>query len=72
MLDFPDREVQSTFTSRLIKTYAGAGLEDELLAQMDQFEKEFHELRDLLAAGDAEGMKEKMRLSTQRRAYFDK
>ena len=45
---------------------------DELLAQMDQFEKEFHELRELLAAGDAEGMKEKMRLSTARRAYFDK
>ena len=45
---------------------------DELLAQMDQFEKEFHELRDLLADGDVEGMKEKMRLSTQRRAYFDK
>ena len=45
---------------------------DELLAQMDQFEKEFHELRDMLAAGDAEGMKEKMRLSTKRRAYFDK
>ena len=45
---------------------------DELLAQMDQFEKEFHELRDMLAAGDAEGMKEKMRLSTARRAYFDK
>ena len=45
---------------------------DELLAQMDQFETEFHELRDMLAAGDAEGMKEKMRLSTQRRAYFDK
>ena len=45
---------------------------DELLAQMDQFEKEFHELRDMLADGDVEGMKEKMRLSTQRRAYFDK
>ena len=45
---------------------------DELLAQMDQFEKEFHELRDLLADGDVEGMKEKMRLSTTRRAYFDK
>ena len=36
-LDFPDREVQSTFTSRLIKTYAGAGLEDELLAQTRAF-----------------------------------
>ena len=45
---------------------------DELLAQMDQFAKEFHELRDMLADGDVEGMKEKMRLSTQRRAYFDK
>ena len=37
MLDFPDKEVQSTFTSRLIKTYAGAGLEDEILAQMRAF-----------------------------------
>ena len=36
-LDFPDREVQSTFTSRLIKTYAGSGAEDELLAQMRAF-----------------------------------
>ena len=45
---------------------------DELLAQMDQFAKEFHELRDMLADGDVEGMKEKMRLSTTRRAYFDK
>ena len=45
---------------------------DELLAQMDQFEKEFHELRDMLADGDVEGMKAKMRLSTTRRAYFDK
>ena len=45
---------------------------DELLAQMDQFAKEFHELRDMLADGDVEGMKGKMRLSTTRRAYFDK
>ena len=45
---------------------------DELLAQMDQFAKEFGELRNMLADGDVEGMKEKMRLSTQRRAYFDK
>ncbi len=36
-LDFPDREVQSTFTSRLIKSYASAGLGDELLAQMRAF-----------------------------------
>ena len=45
---------------------------DELLAQMDQFAREFRELRDMLAGGDVEGMKEKMRLSTARRAYFDK
>ncbi len=36
-LDFPDREVQSTFTSRLIRLFAGQGLEDEALAQMRQF-----------------------------------
>ena len=28
--------------------------------------------RDMLAAGDREGMREKMRLSTQRRALFDR
>ena len=28
-------------------------------------------LRDMLAEGDAEGLREKMRLSTERRAYFD-
>ena len=45
---------------------------DALLRQMDLFAGEFRQLRDLLAAGDAEGLREKMRLSTQRRAYFDK
>ena len=45
---------------------------DELLAQMDLFAGEFNELRNLLAEGDTEGMKEKMRLSTLRRAWFDK
>ena len=43
-----------------------------LLRQMDAFAAEFRTLRDLLAADDAEGLKEKMRLSTKRRAYFDK
>ncbi len=42
-----------------------------LLEQMDLFEKEFHEMRELLAKDDVEGLKEKMRLSTKRRAYFD-
>ena len=44
---------------------------EALLRQMDLFSKEFSELRDMLAAGDAEGLREKMRLSTERRAYFD-
>jgi prephenate dehydrogenase len=45
---------------------------DALLHQMDIFSKEFDELRRLLAQSDAEGLREKMRLSTRRRAYFDK
>ena len=43
-----------------------------LLEQMDAFIKEFESFRDLLDKGDVEGMKEKMRLSTVRRAMFDK
>ena len=45
---------------------------DDLLRQMDLFSKEFSELRDLLDREDVEGLREKMRLSTQRRAWFDK
>ena len=45
---------------------------EPLLHQMDTFLKEFAAFRDMLAAGDAEGMREKMRLSTERRAMFDK
>ena len=45
---------------------------DELLAQMDLFAGEFQTLRDMLARGDAEGLREKMRLSTERRAWFNK
>ena len=45
---------------------------DDLLEQMDTFAREFGELRDLLAADDVEGLKAKMRLSTERRAYFEK
>ena len=44
---------------------------DDLLRQMDLFIGEFRELRDLLASEDEEGLREKMRLSTERRAYFD-
>lgn len=45
---------------------------DSLLAQMDLFAGKFSELRDALAEGDTEKMKEMMRTSTRRRAYFDK
>ena len=45
---------------------------DELLAQMDLFQGQFTRLREALAAGDTDTMKEMMRLSTRRRAYFDK
>jgi prephenate dehydrogenase len=45
---------------------------DILIKEMDVFAREFAELRNMLANDDVEGMKEKMRLSTKRRAYFDK
>ncbi|MBR5053970.1 MAG: prephenate dehydrogenase [Bacteroidales bacterium] len=45
---------------------------DELLSQMDLFIGKFGELRDALAAGDTEKMREMMRISTERRSYFDK
>ncbi len=45
---------------------------EPLLRQMDAFMHAFSELRDLLEAEDAEGLREKMRLSTERRGYFDK
>jgi prephenate dehydrogenase len=43
-----------------------------LLEEMDRFLEEFTLFRDLLAEGDVEGIREKMRLSTKRRALFDK
>lgn len=45
---------------------------DELLSQMDLFAAKFGELRDALASGDTDKMKEMMRISTERRGYFDK
>ena len=45
---------------------------EALLCQMDKFQKEFALFRNMLAEGDDEGMKEKMRLSTARRGIFDK
>lgn len=45
---------------------------DALIEQMDVFAKEFDALRDMIKNGEVESMKEKMRLSTKRRAIFDK
>lgn len=45
---------------------------DALLRQMENFMSELQVFHDLLQQGDAQRMKEKMRLSTQRRALFDK
>ena len=45
---------------------------DALLAQMETFMEEFRQFHDLLEKGDAQSLKAKMRLSTARRALFDK
>ena len=45
---------------------------EPLLRQMDTFLEELQGFREMLAKGDTEGMRAKMRLSTQRRAAFDK
>ena len=41
-----------------------------LLQHMDSFIREMSQFRDLLAADDREGLKDKMRLSTERHSYF--
>ena len=45
---------------------------DALLCEMDRFSAEFAHLREMLATGDREGMRDMMRRSTARRALFDK
>ena len=45
---------------------------DVLLEQMDMFMAKFAELRTMISDEDADGMREMMRLSTRRRALFDK
>ncbi|MBQ7387245.1 MAG: prephenate dehydrogenase [Clostridia bacterium] len=45
---------------------------DALLREMDAFIEEFTTFRTLLAEGDGEKMREKMRRSTERRSLFDK
>ena len=45
---------------------------EALLREMDGFIKEFILFRDMLASGDCDGMRAKMRSSTERRSLFDK
>ncbi len=45
---------------------------DELLNQMDLFSEKFTELRNALENEDMEKMREMMRISTERRKFFDK
>ena len=45
---------------------------DALLRQIDTFTDEMQTLRDLISAEDREGLRDKMRLSTKRRAAFDR
>jgi prephenate dehydrogenase len=44
---------------------------DELVRQMDLFSENFTLLRDSIAGGDRETIRRMMRLSTERRKYFD-
>lgn len=45
---------------------------EPLLADIDRFINEMKTLRDMLDSGDREGLMEKMKLSTERRAAFNK
>ena len=45
---------------------------DVLIKEMDNFINEFETIRNLLNKEDTDGLREKMKLSTKRRAYFDK
>ena len=45
---------------------------EELLSQMELFSEKFTELKETLKNGDTEKMREMMRISTERRKYFDK
>ena len=45
---------------------------DALLSEMDAFISDFTEFRNMVANGEEEKMREKMRASTKRRSLFDK
>ena len=44
---------------------------DELVRQMDLFSEKFELMRNSIANGDRETIRQMMRLSTERRKYFD-
>lgn len=45
---------------------------DALLAETDAFIEQMNRIRDMIASGDRDGMREMMRLSTERRKRFNK
>lgn len=45
---------------------------ENLIAEIDQFDSALDQLRDALVADDRDKLEEMFRLSTQRRAAFDK
>ena len=45
---------------------------EKLVTEMDEFMTEFKLLRDLIQSEDVEGIKEKMKLSSYRRSFFNK
>jgi len=45
---------------------------DALLGQIDKFMSEMGEIRSMIEKDDREGLKDKMRLSTERRSQFNK
>ena len=56
-----------------LRAAGGTGVKKSaLLSQMELFISRFGELKDALAAGDKEKMREMMRISTERRKCFDK
>ena len=48
------------------------GIPENLIAEIDQFDSALDQLRDALVADDRDKLEEMFRLSTQRRAAFDK
>lgn len=45
---------------------------EALLSEMDSFIEDFKDFRSMIERGDCDGMKKKMRTSTERRSLFDK